>query len=255
MKRPIEEVLKEIMAVSRRALGEKLTGVYLHGSLAMGCFNPEKSDIDFLIVVGGKLTEQEKRAVMDGLLALCPDVPKKGMEMSVVLDAYCRSFVYPTPYELHFANHALWLYREQPKLYLEKYQGTDPDLAAHFTITKYRGKTLYGEPIPQLFGDIPKEAYWDSIRLDILHPEEQAEENPLYIILNLCRVAACREEEKILSKAEGGIWGIEHTEERFRPMLEDALAAYRTEQTAFQPDMETAKSFCRYMLRRLEIDS
>lgn len=27
-------------------LQDKLTGIYLHGSLAMGCYNPESSDID-----------------------------------------------------------------------------------------------------------------------------------------------------------------------------------------------------------------
>ena len=30
--------------------GKDLTGVYLHGSLAMGCFNPQKSDIDLMVV-------------------------------------------------------------------------------------------------------------------------------------------------------------------------------------------------------------
>ena len=35
---------------SRKIFGENLTGVYLHGSLAMGCFNPDKSDIDLIIV-------------------------------------------------------------------------------------------------------------------------------------------------------------------------------------------------------------
>lgn len=32
-----------------------LTGVYLHGSLAMGYFNPAKSDIDLILVINGEM--------------------------------------------------------------------------------------------------------------------------------------------------------------------------------------------------------
>jgi hypothetical protein len=39
-------VIKEFIDVSREIIADKLTGIYLHGSMAMNCFNPEKSDID-----------------------------------------------------------------------------------------------------------------------------------------------------------------------------------------------------------------
>ena len=40
----VETLLKKIVGLCREVFGENLTGVYLHGSLAMGCFQPEKSD-------------------------------------------------------------------------------------------------------------------------------------------------------------------------------------------------------------------
>ena len=48
-----QTLLDKFTHAVKEITGEKLTGIYLHGSLAMGCFHPEKSDID-LIVVGGK---------------------------------------------------------------------------------------------------------------------------------------------------------------------------------------------------------
>ena len=32
-------------------LGDNLVGIYVHGSIAFGCFHEEKSDIDFIAVI------------------------------------------------------------------------------------------------------------------------------------------------------------------------------------------------------------
>lgn len=43
IRQDIETLLKKIVGLCREVFGEDLTGVYLHGSLAMGCFQPEKA--------------------------------------------------------------------------------------------------------------------------------------------------------------------------------------------------------------------
>lgn len=48
---PYQELLDEIVSKSEIIFQEDLTGIYLHGSLAMGCFNPKKRDIVFLIFI------------------------------------------------------------------------------------------------------------------------------------------------------------------------------------------------------------
>ena len=45
----------------RNILGNNLAGTYLHGSLAMNCFNPKRSDVDLLVVVNSPLTVQTTR--------------------------------------------------------------------------------------------------------------------------------------------------------------------------------------------------
>jgi len=54
--------------MSRELLGGNLVGVYLHGSYAMGCFNPEKSDLDLLIVVKNEIPDDVKRKYADYML-------------------------------------------------------------------------------------------------------------------------------------------------------------------------------------------
>ncbi|HZG83698.1 aminoglycoside adenylyltransferase domain-containing protein [Paenibacillus sp.] len=46
-------------------LGERLTGVYLRGSLALGDFDPETSDIDFLAATAVAITEKQFSLLQD----------------------------------------------------------------------------------------------------------------------------------------------------------------------------------------------
>ena len=86
-------------------LGEQLTGIYLHGSAAFGCAC-DASDLDFIVVVSGAPSQQQKREMIALLLCLSrePDAPGKGFEMSVVEQTACRPFCYPTPYLLHYSQ-------------------------------------------------------------------------------------------------------------------------------------------------------
>ena len=73
---------------SGEILGENLAGVYLHGSAAMGCFNPVKSDLDLLAVVRETPDDACKRAYMDMVTELSARMPENGthggIEMSMV---------------------------------------------------------------------------------------------------------------------------------------------------------------------------
>ena len=57
--RDYQEVTDEFVIQGRKILGDNLTGIYLHGSAAMGCFNPKESDIDLLVVVKDALSPGE----------------------------------------------------------------------------------------------------------------------------------------------------------------------------------------------------
>lgn len=231
-------------------LGENLVGVYLHGSAVMDCFNPEKSDLDLIIVVKDDPSTAVKRQYMDMVVALNSQAPAKGIELSIVREAVCRPFVYPTPFVLHFsAAHMDW-YQSNPAEYAEKMNGTDKDLAAHFTILYHRGKMLCGKEICEVFSEVDPADYFDSICGDIENAVVEITENPMYITLNLCRVLAFRKERLILSKLEGGKWGLANLPPKYADLLSEALTDY-TSGSGMRPDAALAQEYAAYMLEQI----
>ena len=162
-----DRLIYEFTERSKRILRDNLAGIYLHGSAVMGCFNPQKSDIDLIIVVDRPLSDPIKRAYMDMVVEYNALGPAKGIEMSIVLRKVCKPFIYPTPYELHFSTGHLKWYEDDPDDYIRKMKGTDKDLAAHFMIINHRGRCLYGAPIKDVFAEVPGCAYMDSLWCDI----------------------------------------------------------------------------------------
>ena len=235
---------------SKEILRDNLVGVYLHGSSVMGCFNPQKSDIDLIIVVDQPLSDSTKKKYMDMVAAANAMGPAKGIEMSIVLREVCKPFVYPTPYELHFsAGHLDW-YRDDPDDYIRRMNGTDRDLAAHFTIINKRGRCLYGAPIEDVFAEVPSSDYMDSIWFDVEGAAEEITEYPLYLTLNLARVLAYKEGGLVLSKKEGGEWALQHLPSEYRPLITNALREY-TENAESVYDDALAKRYAEYAIRKL----
>ena len=245
-----ETVLQHIKTSYEAILGENLVGIYVHGSIAFGCYDPRVSDIDFLVVLDEPPTVAQKKQLLQVLLDLTPHCPQKGLEMSVVLARYCRPFVYPTPYEFHFSNAHLARAKRDPEEYCTNFYGTDKDLAAHFTVTRAVGQTLCGKPIDEVFAEVPRECYLDSIRYDVENAAADIAENPVYVILNLCRVIAYLRDGLVLSKKTGGEWGLEKLPFYCHAILRAALSAYTLGET-YRSDPTTEQRFATEMLAEI----
>lgn len=247
-----EKIVDELVRQSREILNDNLTGIYLHGSATMGCYNEKKSDIDVLVVVKDDVSKDEKRQYMDMVVDLNGKAPEKGIELSVLKESVCNPFVYPTPFELHFSKAHLDWYKTNPEEYVEKMHGVDKDLAAHVTITYHRGKTLFGREIKSVFGEVQSEDYMDSIWSDIENAEDEVLEDPVYVILNLCRVLAYKIGGLILSKQEGGRWAVDNIPTpTYRELIEAALQEYQTgEPMSFHRSV--AQEFAEYMLKQIK---
>lgn len=244
------KILAKISVSYNEILGENLVGIYVHGSIAFGCFHWDQSDIDFLVVVNKTLTQSQKTALIQVLLGLSSISPPKGLEMSVVREKHCFEFTYPTPFELHFSNFHIQRCRDDLEEYCKTMNGTDADLAAHFMVTKEVGIVLSGKEITDVFGDVPKEAYLDSIKSDIEYARNAMEQNPVYLILNLCRVLAFIEENAVISKHQGGLWGLSNLPGRFLPLIQAAHDSYCNVLDS-HIDMEAANEFYQYMTSRI----
>ena len=245
-----DRLINEFTERSKRILKDNLAGVYLHGSSVMECFNPEKSDIDLIIVVDRPLTDSIKREYLDMAVGYNASGPAKGIELSIVLREVCNPFVYPTPFELHFsAGHLEW-YKDDPDNYICKMNGTDKDLAAHFMIINKRGRCLYGAPVEEVFAEVPGCDYMDSLWHDVEGAAEEITESPMYLALNLARVLAYKEEGLVLSKKEGGEWALKHLPSEYCPLITDAMREY-CENAEVVYDETLAKRYAESVLKRI----
>jgi predicted nucleotidyltransferase len=252
----IQALLQDLVHSLHTVLEDNLVGIYLHGSLAMNCFNPERSDVDFLVIVKQKLEIQIKREIIYSLIELSNAAPAKGLEMSIVLYEEVRNLRFPTPYELHFSN----MWKDgfvQERVDYEK-EDTDPDLAAHFVITRERGICLVGQPIKEVFPEVPWRYYVASIMYDVQDVCKTISNDPVYGVLNLCRVFAFVRGGRITSKEEGGEWvlkALASGNSEFHDLIQKVLEEYRfgSEKHILSLNHDLLRDFSEYMMKEIQI--
>jgi predicted nucleotidyltransferase len=239
-------------------LGKNLIGVYLHGSLAMGCFNPTQSDIDLLVVVKRRLSARTRRDLTELFLAAsinpCP------IECSALLERDLRSWRHPAPYDFHYSED--WRARFAKRPSLADSRGRDPDLAAHVSVTRARGICLVGAPIAGVFAKVPLADYVDSaiadfrwarrrVNLRALAPGRRVAAS-LYFVLNAFRVWSLLATGQVKSKAEAARWARVRLPRELRELARSALDLYRTGRTrGFATSSRSLAPFIRFVEGRL----
>ncbi|KAF1298160.1 adenylyl transferase [Enterococcus sp. JM4C] len=228
--------LLELMKIGySKILRDNLVGIYLHGSYAFGSYKYAVSDLDYLIVVNRQLTEDEKFELMEYTMArLNPIAPKKGLEFHVLELEKTRNLTYPIPFDFHFSAMHQEEYLNNPMQYIRQMKGTDIDLVAHIKITTLYGKVLTGQPISEVFSLVDENRYSESIVSDVKEALADSKTEPMYLILNLCRVLAYTSEKVVLSKEAGGNWGLEKLSVEYGPLIALALAEYQGKKVAVE---------------------
>ena len=157
----IQDQLERLISCFREILKTNLVGVYLHGSLATGCFNPRRSDIDLLFLTRRSLSPRSRCSVARALLSLSRSPAP--VELSVIKRADLHPWRHPCPYDFHYSES--WRDRfvrflAEPAHHWAAPESGDPDLAGHITILRSRGKALLGLPIDEVFPEIPHADFW-----------------------------------------------------------------------------------------------
>ena len=253
--RSVSAQIRDFADATTLLLNPNLVGIYLHGSLAMGCFNPHHSDIDLLVITRRPMELNIKWEVAQ-LLLLASFVPQP-IEISFLAQADLVPWRFPTPFDFHYSE--TWRGTIQRQLQ----DGTwrqwnpetrcDPDLAAHVTITRQRGISLLGAPIADVFPDVPAADYLASILGDSRDTLDGPLDGPVYAILNACRVYAFMVEGRVCSKQEGGVWALATLPDDVRPAVETALYYYMNEVDDRWFDPAAVDRFVAYMREGLEL--
>lgn len=233
----------------RTALGQTVVGIYLHGSLALGCFNVERSDLDLLVVSRQRMAVETKRYLMRQLLQIsnapCP------LEISVLVFSEIHPFRHPLPFDLHYSEQ--WRQKTQEEVTNGSWRRwneatrCDPDLAAHVTMTRQRGLTLFGQPVAEVLPLVPSQDYTSSLVNDYLGARAARGQNPVYFVLNACRIHAYLSQKLICSKDEGGVYGLEVLPAPFHPLLRQAVEIYRGQRPNGPFDESELTNFAAFM--------
>lgn len=243
----VNAVLHELLDGVREVLGEEFVGLYLYGSLASGEFDPESSDIDFLVVTEGVLPAETlaELAAMHARIAAGPSRWARELEGSYIpRDAIRR-------YDPANAAH--------PTIGIDWPFGVshhESDWVIQRHIIREQGVALAGPPPRTLIDPVPPEALrrgvlgilrtWWSLQLtdpSLLRTRDYQ----AFAILTMCRALYTLEHGTIVSKPAAARWAQATLPEPWPALVEQALA-WRHDRAP--GDVSESLDFIRYTIDR-----
>lgn len=245
----INILLNELLAGVRDVLGQQFVGLYVHGSVASHDFNPQRSDIDFVVVTADSLPAD----VLPALESMHAHLTASGLQWADVLEG---SYI---PQAALRRYDPAWV--DYPALSTGGSFGVDKhgsDWIIQRHLLRERGIAVAGPPINTLIDPVAPDAlrwasretlreWWqpqltDSFR--ILSDEYQA-----YAILTMCRILYTLEHGDVASKPTAAQWAKTILDAHWSLLIDRALAwGHGTEMNAFDDTL----TLIRYTLERSE---
>ncbi|MBO8173317.1 MAG: DUF4111 domain-containing protein [Bacillaceae bacterium] len=223
----VHDVLHDTKIITK----DDMSGFYIHGSLAMGGFNPRRSDIDALVVTTTPLTVQQKR-MLAGVFLRYSKQPYP-LEVHFLHEKQLENWRHPCLYDFHYSEH--WRNRYEKELmegthdYLNDEEKRDADLAAHITVINHRGVCVTGKPVQHVFPSVPRAHYISSIMNDFRDCLANIVQHPVYATLNMLRVYKYLKEGTISSKQEAGEWGLIELPSEYQSTIKKVMRSYTRE--------------------------
>jgi hypothetical protein len=241
----INAILNFLLPDVQAILGNQFTGMYLHGSLAYGDFNPETSDIDFLVVTQAALPVRTFTA----LKALHARLFQSRLAWSQKLEgAYLPNQLL----RRHIPAHA-----PIPWLGVDGHFALETlgsDWIIQRWILREKGLVVSGPPLAGLIDPVSPQALRQAVRGSLREwwsppfpsPERfQSSAYQAYAILTMCRSLYVLEHGHLASKPEAARWAMQSLGAPWRALISSA--------SAFRPGMEFNRleetvDFIRYTL-------
>ena len=237
----VRDIVFDLRDGLQNTLNGRLIGLYLYGSLAYDCFNPETSDIDFVVVLSELLTPEEEQKITQLHEAL-GSKPKYGKRLEGT---------YLTEEQVKSDDHSPdFLYYVEGKTFVKAKEGQgEPDFPMHRQHLHESGLKIVGCEPQKLFHAVPWEILMRSLQQEIPFIKEQFNKRPIYAVLNLCRVVRAYETHRLSSKKQGGEWGLQYLPSKFHEIIQTALNGYNhkitdKEKQSLTEDLPTFYDYC-----------
>ena len=223
----------------RDALGPALIGVYLHGSAALGDYDPARSDVDILAVCAAPLDATDREHLGAALGRDCLPCPAgAGLEFSLVTQAAARDPARAPAFELHGWD-------ANGRVHPGAGRG-DPDLPLHYAVVRRIGLVVCGPPPADVVRDVPRDELLGLVVDELDWTVANA--SPGTQVLTACRAWALSVDGRFRSKRDAGEWALE----RGAPALvADVLADHRAARDS-RPDAEAVAGFVASVRTRLQ---
>lgn len=227
----IKQFVLNLVTVLEDQLSNNLIGIYLHGSLAMGCYYRPKSDLDIVVVVQNQIGADTAKSAGMAIARQADKRPTTGnVELSIITADVAKDIPVPVPFEFHYSTE--WHEKTLSGDIEYDSSKTDIDLLSHLMYVRQRGVVLTGQPIQEVFGGYDWQHFMDAVIDDFewILEDEHIVETPFYGVLNICRVLQLISENSktVHSKDEGGEWGLHNLPEQYHAIVQQALDAYRS---------------------------
>ena len=227
----VNVVLNELLSSVRDVLGNHFLGMYLYGSLAIGDFDPQRSDIDFVVVTPDELPDK----MLPALEAMHARMAASGSTWATELEG---SYIPQHALRRYNPAHARHPHVDLGgSLVVEQH---DSDWVIQRHILRERGVVLAGPDPHTLIEPVPPDelrravlavlrGWWapmlrDSTRLH--SPRYRA-----YAILTMCRMHYTLQHGTIVTKPAAARWAQAALGERWAALIERALAWPRDAQS------------------------
>lgn len=242
----VNALLRDLLADAQAILKDNFVGMYLHGSLASGDFDPQRSDIDFVIVTADKLPAE----MVSALEALHARMTASGAKWAAKLEG---TYIPQGALRRYNPEDGPFPCINEGKFYMARHE-------SHWVLTRHilreQGVVIAGpeprsliEPVhPDDLRRAVKEflrEWWSPIME--MPARLQSSEYQAYTVLTMCRVLYTLQYDTVVSKPAAARWAQNTLGERWTVLIEWALA-WPPDTTS--DNMNETLDFIRYTLER-----
>ncbi len=247
----VNAVLHELLFRLQTMLGPRFVGMYLYGSLASGHFDPQRSDIDVLVVTAAELPEEVRHA----LAAMHADIAAGGSPWATRLEGS------------YIPQHALRCYDPAQARHPSIGVGQPFEVRRHHSdwviqrhLIREQGVVLAGPTPRTLIDPVGPDDLRRAVRA-ILHewwlPKLQDSawvrdrEYEAFAVLTMCRALHTLREGTVVPKPVAARWAQATLGEQWVGLIERALVWRRDDASV---DMDRTLALVRYAIVRSERD-
>jgi Domain of unknown function (DUF4111)/Nucleotidyltransferase domain len=226
----VNEALRELLAQAQTILGSHFVGMYLSGSLALGDFNPHRSDIDLVIVTDAPLSDDLFAALQEMHARFAAGGSPWAAKLEAVYipeQALRRDAPTGAKYPVLEKGRALVMDHLESGWSVQRYTFREHGLA----VAGPEPRTLVDSVDPNgmrragsaIAGMWLEQARADPSWLAWLRQRE----NQAFVVLTLCRLLYTLEAGSVASKPGAARWAQQALGPRWGGLIERALAGQR----------------------------